>query len=349
MDKDFLRDNLRMPAEWEKQKSTWIAWPHNKKDWPNKFSNIPFVFAEIVSYISQVQIVNILIQNKQSKKKIINYLKLKKANIKNIKMIICKTDRVWVRDSGPIFLKDKKNNILLSNWNFNGWAKYKNFRNDNKINLKISKINKYKILDIVYKKRSVTLEGGSIDVNGEGVLLTTRECLLSKIQERNPGLGIKDYAIIFEKILGIKKIVWLEKGISGDDTHGHIDDVARFISKNKVFLAYENNKKDKNYKNLKKNLDILSKTTFKNKRLKVIKIPMPNPKIIEGIRVPATYLNFYIANKIVLVPIFNDTKDKIALNIFKKNFKSRKIIPINCSELIWGFGAIHCMTQQEPN
>ena len=349
MDKDFLRDNLRMPAEWEKQKSTWIAWPHNKKDWPNKFSNIPFVFAEIVSYISQVQIVNILIQNKQSKKKIINYLKLKKANIKNIKMITCKTDRVWVRDSGPIFLKDKKNNILLSNWNFNGWAKYKNFRNDNKINLKISKINKYKILDIVYKKRAVTLEGGSIDVNGEGVLLTTRECLLSKIQERNPGLGIKDYAIIFEKILGIKKIVWLEKGISGDDTHGHIDDVARFISKNKVFLAYENNKKDKNYKNLKKNLDILSKTTFKNKRLKVIKIPMPNPKIIEGIRVPATYLNFYIANKIVLVPIFNDTKDKIALNIFKKNFKSRKIIPINCSELIWGFGAIHCMTQQEPN
>ena len=349
MDKDFLRNNLRMPAEWEKQKSTWIAWPHNKKDWPNKFSNIPFVFAEIVSYISQVQIVNILIQNKQSKKKIINYLKLKKANIKNIKMIICKTDRVWVRDSGPIFLKDKKNNILLSNWNFNGWAKYKNFRNDNKINLKISKINKYKILDIVYKKRSVTLEGGSIDVNGEGVLLTTRECLLSKIQERNPGLGIKDYAIIFEKILGIKKIVWLEKGISGDDTHGHIDDVARFISKNKVFLAYEKNKKDKNYKNLKKNLDILSKTTFKNKRLKVIKIPMPNPKIIEGIRVPATYLNFYIANKIVLVPIFNDTKDKIALNIFKKNFKSRKIIPINCSELIWGFGAIHCMTQQEPN
>ena len=349
MDKDFLRNNLRMPAEWEKQKSTWIAWPHNKKDWPNKFSNIPFVFAEIVSYISQVQIVNILIQNKQSKKKIINYLKLKKANIKNIKMIICKTDRVWVRDSGPIFLKDKKNNILLSNWNFNGWAKYKNFRNDNKINLKISKINKYKILDIVYKKRSVTLEGGSIDVNGEGVLLTTRECLLSKIQERNPGLGIKDYAIIFEKILGIKKIVWLEKGISGDDTHGHIDDVARFISKNKVFLAFENNKKDKNYKNLKKNLDILSKTTIKSKKLKIIKIPMPNPKIIEGIRVPATYLNFYIANKIVLVPVFNDANDKIVLNIFKKNFKSRKIIPINCSELIWGFGAIHCMTQQEPS
>ena len=349
MDNDFLRNDLRMPAEWEKQKSTWIAWPHNKKDWPNKFNNIPYVFAEIISYISKVQIVNILIQNQQSKRKIINYLKQKKTNIKNIKMITCKTDRVWVRDSGPIFLKDKKDKILISNWNFNAWSKYKNFRNDNKVNLKIAKTNKYKILDILYKKSTVTLEGGSIDVNGEGLLLTTRECLLSKIQERNPGFGIKDYETIFEKILGIKRIIWLEKGISGDDTHGHIDDVARFVSKNKVFLAFESNKKDKNYKNLKKNFDILNKTIIENKRLKIIKIPMPNPKIIDRTRVPATYLNFYIANKIVLVPVFNDKKDKIVLDIFKKNFKSRKIIPIDCSELIWGFGAIHCMTQQEPN
>jgi agmatine deiminase len=185
-------------------------------------------------------------------------------------------------------------------------------------------------------------------VDGNGLLLTTKECLLSKIQERNPGLGIKDYTTIFKKILGVRKIIWLEKGISGDDTHGHIDDVARFVSKNKVFLAVENNKKDKNFKNLKKNLDILNKTIIDKKKLKIIKIPMPSPKFIEGTRVPATYLNFYIANKIVLVPVFNDAKDKIVINIFKKNFKSRKIIPINCSELIWGFGAIHCMTQQEP-
>ena len=198
------------------------------------------------------------------------------------------------------------------------------------------------------RNKPVTLEGGSIDVNGNGLLLTTKECLLSKIQERNPGLGIKDYTTIFKKILGVKKIIWLEKGISGDDTHGHIDDVARFVSKNKVFLAVENNKKDKNFKNLKKNLKILNKTIIDKKKLKIIKIPMPSPKFIEGNRVPATYLNFYIANKIVLVPVFNDAKDKIVINIFKKNFKSRKIIPINCSELIWGFGAIHCMTQQEP-
>ena len=348
MDSDFLKNYFRMPAEWEKQKSTWIAWPHNKKDWPNKFESIPHVFAEIISYISKVQIVNLLIQNKKFKKKIINHLKQKKAKINNIKIITCKTDRVWVRDSGPIFLKDKKKNIILSNWNFNAWAKYKNFKNDNLINLNISKIKKYQILNIVYKNKPVTLEGGSIDVNGYGLLLTTRECLLSKIQQRNPGLGIKDYKAIFKKALGVRKIIWLDRGIYGDDTHGHIDDVARFVSKNKIFLAVENNKKDKNFKNLKKNLDILNKIIINKKKLKIIKIPMPSPKIIEGTRVPATYLNFYIANKIVLVPVYNDSRDKIVINIFKKNFKSRKIIPINCSELIWGFGAIHCMTQQEP-
>ena len=339
----------RMPAEWEPQKSTWIAWPHNKKDWPGKFRNIPNVFAVITSALSKVQLVNILVNNKSDYGHVVATLKKFGTKLNNIRLINCKTDRSWTRDSLPIFLKVKNDKKIMSKWQFNAWAKYKNFKNDNAINLKISKNKEYKILNIIYKNKSVTLEGGSIDVNGNGLLLTTKECLLSKIQERNPGLGIKDYTTIFKKILGVRKIIWLEKGISGDDTHGHIDDVARFVSKNKVFLAVENNKKDKNFKNLKKNLDILNKTIIDKKKLKIIKIPMPSPKIIKGTRVPVTYLNFYIANKIVLVPVFNDAKDKIVINIFKKNFKSRKIIPINCSELIWGFGAIHCMTQQEPN
>ena len=184
-------------------------------------------------------------------------------------------------------------------------------------------------------------------LNKHSFVVNSRPLPLTSIDPPSNVTGLFLY-IIFKKILGVRKIIWLEKGISGDDTHGHIDDVARFVSKNKVFLAVENNKKDKNFKNLKKNLDILNKTIIDKKKLKIIKIPMPSPKFIEGTRVPATYLNFYIANKIVLVPVFNDAKDKIVINIFKKNFKSRKIIPINCSELIWGFGAIHCMTQQEP-
>ena len=193
------------------------------------------------------------------------------------------------------------------------------------------------------------LEGGAIDVNGQGCLMTTRECLLSKIQERNPGLKKKEIEDIFKKYLGIKKIIWLNKGIIGDDTHGHVDDIARFISNNKVFLAYEKNSKDRNFITTNKNYKILDQTTDINgKKLKIIKIPMPKPMYIDEVRVPASYLNFYIANKIVLLPTFNDQNDKKVIKIFKKYFKKRKIVPINCKELIWGFGAIHCMTQQEP-
>ena len=203
-------------------------------------------------------------------------------------------------------------------------------------------------MEPVAKNKRIILEGGSIDVNGKGLLLTTKECLQSKIQERNPGFKKKEYENIFYKFLGIKKVFWLNKGIVGDDTHGHIDDIARFINEKKIFVAYEENKSEANYKMLKENYQILKKS-IRKKNLKIIKIPMPDPKYIDGVRVPASYLNFYIANKIVLVPVFNDLKDKKVIKVFKKHFKNRKIIPIDCSTLIWGLGAIHCMTQQEPS
>ena len=233
-------------------------------------------------------------------------------------------------------------------WGFNGWAKYKNFSHDNKICTKIKKFVDLKSVTPTIRNKRIILEGGSIDVNGKGILLTTRECLLSNIQVRNPGLNKQEYEFIFKKYLGIEEVVWLNKGIAGDDTHGHIDDIARFVNERKIFLAYESNKNDINYKSLKENYLILKKT-IKTKQIKIIKIPMPKARYINGIRVPATYLNFYVANKTVLVPIFNDKKDRIVIKIFKKHFKKRKIIPIDSSLLIWGFGAIHCMTQQEPN
>ena len=232
-------------------------------------------------------------------------------------------------------------------WGFNGWAKYKNFSYDNKICTKIKKFVDLKSVTPTIRNKRIILEGGSIDVNGKGILLTTRECLLSNIQVRNPGLNKQEYEFIFKKYLGIEEVVWLNKGIAGDDTHGHMDDIARFVNEKKIFLAYESNKNDINYKSLKENYLILKKT-IKTKQIKIIKIPMPKARYINGIRVPATYLNFYVANKTVLVPIFNDKKDRIVIKIFKKHFKNRKIIPIDCSLLIWGFGAIHCMTQQEP-
>ncbi len=338
----------RMPAEWEKQNSTLIGWPYNEKDWPNRFENIPDIFAKIISKISHCQKVRVLIRNNESKKEIKSKLKTFNGRLNNIQFIYCKTDRVWMRDSGPIFIKDKKNKNILSNWKFNSWAKYKNYKNDDKVNLTIKKYYRGKIISPKYKKKPIVLEGGSIDVNGRGLLLTTKECLLSKIQQRNFSLKRSDYNKIFEKFFGISRTIWLNKGIEGDDTHGHIDDIARFVNYDKIFIAFESNKNDKNYKKLNENFKILKKIKIKSLKLKIKKIPMPSPIYIDNIRVPASYLNFYISNKFVLLPIFNDAKDNLVINIFKKEFSNRKIIPIDCSDLIWGFGAIHCMTQQEP-
>tara|TARA_X000001036_G_scaffold438389_1_gene486073 strand:+ start:743 stop:1789 length:1047 start_codon:yes stop_codon:yes gene_type:complete len=344
----FLKDlTYKMPAEWEKQKSTWIAWPHNKTDWPNKFRFIPDVFGKIISKISKVQKINILIENKEKKEKIILFLRNYEINFRNVSFSVCKTDRVWVRDSFPIFVKNKVNKKILLNWKFNAWAKYKNFKYDNGICQKIKKKLNLKDVKPTIKNKRIVLEGGSIDVNGKGTLLTTLECLHSKVQERNPGFKRKDYENIFKKFLGVGNVIWLNKGIAGDDTHGHVDDIARFVDEKKIFIASENNKRDINHKPLKENYQIVNKFNKKNK-FKIIKIPMPSAKFIQGVRVPASYLNFYIANKLVLVPTFKDRKDKNVIKIFKKHFKNRNVVPIDCSKLIWGFGAVHCMTQQEP-
>ena len=340
---------FRMPAEWERQQSTLIGWPYNKNDWPGKFKNIPKIFAEIISKITKSQEVNLLIKNYNSKNTIKRLLKKNNAKVQNVKFIICKTDRVWMRDTGPIFIKDKKNQNILLNWKFNGWAKYKNYRADNKVNLRIKNHYKGNIITPKFNKKPIVLEGGAIDVNGKGLLLTTKECLLSKIQQRNSFLKINDYNHIFKKFFGAKKVIWLNKGIVGDDTHGHIDDIARFVSKSTIMIAIENNRLDKNYKALKENLKILSNSYDENgKKFKIIKIPMPSPVVIDKTRVPASYLNFFIGNKKVLVPVFNVKEDKKVLKIFRKFFTNREVIAIDCSDLIWGFGAIHCMTQQEP-
>ena len=352
MTKQTNLSNFRMPAEWEKQESTLIAWPHNKNDWPGRFENIPDVFAQIISQISKVQKVKILIQHNLVKKNIHPLLRKYRAKLKNIIFITIKTDRVWTRDSGPIYVVNKNKKILLD-WKFNAWAKYNNYKYDNAINKKLNKIKNLELIKpkfkIQKKFKDIVLEGGSIDVNGKGTIITTKECLLSKVQQRNPGLKKKDIESIFNKYLGAKNTIWLNKGIAGDDTHGHIDDIARFIDTNKIFLAYEYNKKDKNFKPLDENYKILNISKDQNgKKITIIKLPMPKPIFIEKTRVPASYLNFYIANKIVLVPVFKDKNDKKVLKIFKRNFRNRKIIPIDCLDLIWGFGAIHCMTQQEP-
>ena len=343
-----------MPGEWEVQKSVWIVWPYNKKDWPGLFKNIPNVIGKIICNLSTSQKVNLIINQQKDKIKIKKILKKFKNKLSNIRYYSIPTNRIWIRDSGPIFLiNDKTGGKIFLNFKFNGWSKYKNYQKDNKINNKIMKLTKIKKIDptikINNKVKKIVLEGGAIDVNGQGSVILTRECLLSKVQERNPGISKSSLENSLRKYLNLQNFIWLNKGIIGDDTHGHVDDITRFVSPNTIMTAIEKNKKDKNFKLLKQNLKILKESkNINGKKFKIIQIPMPKPMYVNKVKVPASYLNFYIANKIVLVPVFNDNHDKKVLSIFKRFFKKRKIVPINCSELIWGFGAIHCMTQQEP-
>ena len=331
-----------------------MIWPYNERDWPKLFKKIPDVVGKISACLSINQNVNLIIRNLKDISKIKKIIKKFKSKISNIKFHSIKSDRIWIRDSGPIFLINKKTkNKIILNFRFNGWSKYKDFQKDDKLNLKISKITKIRRVEPVIKVKNefkkIVLEGGSIDVNGKGTIILTKECLLSKVQERNPGVTKLKLENVLKDYLNVSNFIWLNRGIDGDDTHGHVDDITRFVSQNTIMTAIENNRKDKNYKRLKENLKILKKSKIENgKKLKIIKIPMPKPIYIDNIKVPASYLNFYIANKIVLLPVFNDKNDKKVFLIFKKFFKSRTIIPIDCSELIWGFGAIHCMTQQEP-
>ena len=354
MIKSLSEEGFRMPAEWEKQQSVWIIWPYNKNDWPGLFKFIPKTVSEIVSVISKTQTVNLIVKIKKDIKLIKKKLKKNNYTKTNVKFHVIPTDRIWIRDSGPIFLKNIKNKKkILLNFKFNGWSKYKNYKKDDKINNVISSITRIKKIDPKVKINNITkrivLEGGSIDVNGKGSILLTKECLLSKIQERNPGIKKKEYEDLLRKYLNVSNFIWLKKGIIGDDTHGHVDDISRFISKNTILTAIEINKKNPNYKILNDNLKILKNSkNERGKKFKIIKVPMPKPIYINKSIVPASYMNFFIANKIVLLPIYNDKNDLKVISIFKRNFKNRKIITINCEKLIWGFGAIHCMTQQEP-
>ena len=259
MNNNLPLKGFRMPAEWELQESVWVAWPYNKNDWPELFENIPSIVSQIISELSKSQKVNLLIKNYKDKKIIINLLNKFSHKLSNINFHSISTNRIWLRDSGPIFLiNDKTKKKIMLNFKFNAWSKYKDYRKDNNINNKLSKLIKIKkinpLVKINKKHKQLVLEGGAIDVNGKGSILLTKECLLSKVQERNPGITKSILEKTLMKYLNVKNFVWLNKGIKGDDTHGHIDDISRFVSKNTIMTAVENNKRDKNYKNLKENL-----------------------------------------------------------------------------------------------
>lgn len=342
---------MRMPAEWEKQEAIWLAWPHNKDDWPDKFAPIPWVYSEIIRHISRKQSVRLIVKNARQQTQATDILQLVGANLDAIDFFIIPTDRVWLRDSAPTFVYQGKDRILLD-WQFNAWAKYNNWLRDNKIAKRMAN---YLNLPLIQpttisngKKTRIVLEGGAIDVNGKGTLLTTEECLLSKIQQRNPTFAREEYEQVFAKYLGISHTIWLKNGIAGDDTHGHIDDLARFVKPDTVVTVIEKNKNASNYAPLKENLKILQTARDQNgKSLNIVELPMPQAIIFAGQHLPASYANFLITNDCVLVPVFNDPNDRVALNIISELFPQYDIVGIYCGDFVWGLGTIHCASQQE--
>src|SRR5438067_6303458 len=344
-----------MPAEWEPHEATWIAWPHNAQDWPGKFQAIQWAYVDIVRHLSKHERVHILVNDQTAEAKAQLSLDRSDIPLENIHFHPWVTDRVWTRDSGPIFIKldDSSQQVAVLNWQFNAWAKYPNWQNDDALPGLVAAQLRMKMwkpaIEMNGKQRRIVLEGGSIDVNGCGTMLTTEECLLSDVQQRNPGLSQKQLEQVFADFLKVNKVIWLKRGIAGDDTHGHIDDIARFVGPNKVVVAIEANHSDENYQPLQENLKQLKSATDQDRHaLEVIELPMPAPVIFRDQRLPASYANFYIANGVVLVPTFNDPNDRHALNILAEVFPDREIVGIHCSDFIWGLGAIHCMTQQQP-
>ncbi len=336
---------LMMPAEWAPHAATWLAWPHEKSDWPGKFNPIPWLYGDIVRHLSQVERVRILVENEDAREAVRKILKKCHAQMAAVDFYVCPTDRSWVRDTMAIFVHNGRGRVEATDWSFNAWAKYENFGRDNALPEFASAKVGVKRHEAVWKRRRVVLEGGSIEVNGAGVMLTTEECLLSDVQARNPGLGRVDIEAIFSKYLGIGRTLWLKHGIVGDDTHGHIDDLARFTDEQTIVIVQEQEKSDANHEPLKENLSILRKIA---KDMRVVTLPMPEPVWFNGQRLPASYANFYIANKVVLAPVFNDARDREALNTLARLFPARRVVPVYCRDLVLGLGTLHCMTQQEP-
>jgi agmatine deiminase len=339
----------RMPAEWEPHESTWLGWPHEVTDWPGKFATVPWAFAEIVRVLSAVERIFLLVENRAAEVRVRAILKKADANLTAVKFLHVTTDRGWMRDSGPICVRNGKGDLANNHFAFNGWAKYANHKKDALVVEKANRQLERRVWQPVHKERRVVLEGGSIDVNGLGTLLTTEECLLSKTQERNPGFTREDYAEIFRKYLGIRKVLWLNRGIAGDDTHGHVDDLARFVNPTTVVTVVEEDLTDTNYEPLRENLARLKEMTDQDGQpLRVETLPMPQAIYFDRQRLPASYANFYIANGLVIVPTFNDPSDRVALNKLAGLFPDRKVVGIACRDLVLGLGTLHCMTQQQP-
>ncbi len=355
-----------MPAEWEPHEATWLAWPHERTDWPGKFAPIPWVYADLVRHLARVERVRILVQDRAEERGARSILQKSDADLSAVDFFVAPTNRGWTRDFGTIFVKkcaaaggslDPRgrgtdacaSGVAATKWRFNAWAKYDDWQKDNAAMNRVLPKLKIPAWEPRYRGRPVVLEGGSIEVNGLGTLLTTEECLLGAEQARNPGFARADWEAIFRDYLGATNVLWLGRGIAGDDTHGHVDDLTRFVNPTTVVTVVESDRSDPNYEPLQENLARLRQ--MKNQEghpLHIETLPMPQPVWFDGQQLPASYANFYIANKIVLVPTFSDRNDRAALNILAGLFPDREVIGIAARDLVLGLGTLHCLSQQQP-
>jgi agmatine deiminase len=338
----------RMPAEWEPHAATWLAWPHNAADWPGRFHPIPWVYCDIIRHLTRVEDVHLLVENEAAQQRAQAMLAKTDARLGRVHFHQWPTDRVWMRDSGPIFVKGPEG-VGITDWRFNAWAKYDDWQSDDQLPSRASELLQVPSWTPEFQGHRVVLEGGSIDVNGRGTLITTEECLLSQVQQRNPGLSREDLERVFHEYLGIDQVLWMNRGIAGDDTHGHVDDITRFVGPMTIVTVTEANSADENHLPLAENLERLRHARNpEGHAYHIVELPMPAPVVFQGQRLPASYANFYIANELVLVPTFNDANDRKALNALAEVFPGREVVGIHSGDLVWGLGTLHCMSQQQP-
>jgi agmatine deiminase len=350
-----------MPAEWELHEATWVAWPHNLSDWPGKFAPIPWVYGEIVRRLVAGEKVRILVNSTMHEARARRVLVRAGVNCEDVEFFHFPTNRSWTRDYGPLFVKRSRGphapghssqpaEVAVCRFRFNAWAKYPDWQKDDRIPELAARALGCQLFHARAGDRDLVFEGGSVDVNGRGTLLTTEECLLdAKTQPRNPGLGRREMEQALRDFLGVTHVLWLGRGIAGDDTHGHVDDFCRFVGPRTVVLCQEGDPSDDNHSALEENRERLEgMRTEDGSKLEIVRLPMPEPLYFAGQRLPASYANFYIANAAVLVPTFNDPHDRIALGTLAELFRDRPVIGIHAVDLVWGLGTVHCLTQQQP-
>lgn len=334
-----------MPAEWMPHRETWLAWPHNRETWPTQLETVREVWVRMMQALAEGEQVVLLVNDERTREDVIARLKEVGAAMDNISILKMATVDVWMRDYGPTFLTRgvSENPLALNDWIFNGWGrKYRAYEDDDRIAKDIASL-----LQVPVFNHPVVLEGGSIEVNGAGTCLTTEQCLLNR--NRNPHMSRGKIEQFLKDALGVSHLIWLGEGIIGDDTDGHIDDIARFVNPMTVVCILETNSNDENYAPLRENYERLQGARDQNgHKLSVVTLPCPGPIDYEGSRLPASYANFYIANEGVLAPVFDDPNDYKALGILQELFPGRRVVGLPCKALVAGLGAIHCVTQQEP-